>query len=187
MGNLHNAASLLEFWKDPQNPLFQVRIFVTVFRRLGESIAVILSSGNTDNSAHLSYLVVMDFLVNVIKDIGYFCARKPRAFLGFRFPQTGKRVAFPSLGFHWAIYRIEFWLGPRSTYELLNSQCHILWPVGQLIRLVYTGWWCFVLILCRNEFVCKNSFLLRDDLFIIRSLKVVSENLLTSIMIKAFR
>ena len=171
MGYLHNAASLLEFWKDPQNPLFQVRIFVTVFRRLGESIAVILSSGNTDNSAHLSYLVVMDFLVNVIKDICYFCARKHRAFLGF----------------HLAIYRIEFWLGPRSTYELLNSQCHILWPVGQLTRLVYTGWWCFVLILCRNEFVCKNSFLLRDDLFIIRSLKVVSENQLTSIMIKAFR
>ncbi|WP_231957311.1 helix-turn-helix domain-containing protein, partial [Lactiplantibacillus argentoratensis] len=53
---------------------------------LRESIAVILSSGNTENSAHLNYLVVMDFLVNVIKDIGYFCARKPRAFLGFRFP-----------------------------------------------------------------------------------------------------
>ena len=41
--------------------------------------------------------------------------------------------------FRLAIYRIEFWLGPGSTYERLNSQCHILWPVGRLIRLVYIG------------------------------------------------
>ncbi|WP_225367277.1 transposase, partial [Lactiplantibacillus pentosus] len=30
---------------------------------------IILSSGNTEDSAHLGYLVVMAFLVNVIKDL----------------------------------------------------------------------------------------------------------------------
>ena len=180
MVDLHNTVSLLKFRKDPQNPLFQVRIFGPAFWRFGGSITIILSSGNTEDSAHLGYLVVMAFLVNVIKDIGYFCARKPRAFLGFRSPQTAKPVAFPSLWFRLAIYGIEFWPGPGSTYERLNSQCHILWPVGRLIRLVYIGWWCFVWILCRNELACKNSFLLRDDLFIIRSLKSCLRNQLTS-------
>ncbi|ORI55627.1 ImmA/IrrE family metallo-endopeptidase [Leuconostoc mesenteroides subsp. cremoris] len=36
-------------------------------------------------------------------------------------------------------------------------------------------------MLCRNELACKNSFLLRDDLFIIRSLKSCLRNQLTSI------
>ncbi|QGX70413.1 hypothetical protein GPK32_11420 [Lactiplantibacillus plantarum] len=35
-------------------------------------------------------------------------------------------------------------------------------------------------MLCRNELACKNSFLLRDDLFIIRSLKSCLRNQLTS-------
>lgn len=58
---------------------------------------ILPSSGNTEDLAHLGYLVVMAFLVNVIKDIAYLCARKPRAFLGFRSPQIAKPVAFPSL------------------------------------------------------------------------------------------
>ncbi|TXJ64395.1 hypothetical protein FGO89_12055 [Lacticaseibacillus paracasei] len=35
-------------------------------------------------------------------------------------------------------------------------------------------------MLCRNELACKNFFLLRDDLFIIRSLKSCLRNQLTS-------
>ncbi|WP_253954591.1 hypothetical protein, partial [Lactiplantibacillus plantarum] len=58
------------------------------------SITIILGSGNTEDSAHLSYLVVMDFLVNVIKNIGCFCARKPRAFFRISFSSDSKASRF---------------------------------------------------------------------------------------------
>ncbi|WP_367734885.1 hypothetical protein [Lacticaseibacillus paracasei] len=52
------------------------------------------SVSNIDFNPHLGYLVVMAFLVNVIKDIGYFCARKPRAFFRISFSSDSEASRF---------------------------------------------------------------------------------------------
>ncbi|MES5784942.1 hypothetical protein AAFG38_13665, partial [Lacticaseibacillus rhamnosus] len=55
----------------------------------------------------LGYLVVMAFLVNVIKDIGYFCARKPRAFFRISFSSDSKASRFD---FVWRFIGLSFGL-----------------------------------------------------------------------------
>ncbi|MEL5725008.1 hypothetical protein E5289_17580, partial [Lactiplantibacillus pentosus] len=64
-------------------------------------------------------------------------------------------------------------LQPLLTVNTVLKEADLFCPNS--VRINFT-----IYLLCRNELACKNSFLLRDDLFIIPSLKSCLRNQLTS-------